>query len=67
MGNKDFTLEEIIHLLNAVDVACWCLAVKENTKKGQRCRVDWKSALNDLRDAYEKFKIEQANKLEVCE
>lgn len=43
--------EPITHLLKAVDTACWCWAVQQNAKrKGQ---VDWKSAFNELCEAYE--------------
>lgn len=44
-------------LLNAVDTACWCLAVKANTKKGQSCKVDWKSALVELQEAWGAFQL----------
>jgi len=49
---KHPTPEQLKPLLAAVDVACWAISVKEATKKGQRCRVDVKGALQDLREAW---------------
>ena len=44
-------------LLGKVDVACWAWAVKTNTKKGQRARVDWKSAIEELCEEWQKFQL----------
>lgn len=51
------TPEQLNPLLKAVDVACWCLAVKENTRKGQRCMVDVKGALKDLQIAWGEYQL----------
>ena len=49
---KHPTPEELKPLLNAVDTAVWAWAVK-----GGRVKVDWKSALKELREAWEAFQI----------
>lgn len=59
------TPEELKPLLDAVDVACWALAVKKHTRKGTRCKVDWKSALDDLCEAWGKFQMKQSDLVAV--
>lgn len=49
--------DEYYDLLQAVDTACWCLSVRQNTKQRQRCKVDWESSLRDLQDAWQEFKL----------
>lgn len=51
------TPEELKPLIQAIENAIWCLAVKEHTKKGHRCKVDWKQSLVELSEAYENFQI----------
>lgn len=50
-------------LLKAVDTACWCLAVKANTKKGHSCKVDWKSSLVDLQEAWGAFQLANSGEM----
>ena len=52
------TPEQLKPLINAVDVACWALAVKANTKKGFKCPVDVKSSLIDLQEAWGNFQLQ---------
>lgn len=56
-GMKHPTPEQLKPLIDAVDVACWALAVKQNTKKGQRCKADVKGALADLQEAWGMFQL----------
>ncbi len=51
------TQEQLAPLLAAVDTACWALAVKQNTKKGQRCRADWKASLAELQTAWDRYQL----------
>ena len=54
-------------LLKAVDTACWALAVKSSTKRGQSCKVDWKGALVDLQDAWGLFQITNSGEIVISE
>lgn len=56
---KHPTPEQLLPLIQAIDTACWCLAVKEHTRKGTKCKVDWKFSLVELRQAWEKYQIQQ--------
>ena len=62
---KHPTSEQLQPLLNAVDTAVWCLAVKDQTRKGLRCKIDWKSALKELEDAWYKYQITTDDKVLV--
>lgn len=62
---KHPTPEQLENLIEAVDVACWTWAVKQNTKKGQKCVVDWKSALQDLNDAWHMYQLRQSDAVAV--
>lgn len=57
------TKEELLPLLQAVDTACWCLAVKEHTRKGTKCKVNWKESLSDLQKAWEDFQIKMDDRV----
>jgi len=60
------TKEQLQPLLNAVDTAVWAWAVKENTKKGQSCRVNWKAAIQELSEAYHMYQLTMSDKVLVC-
>lgn len=51
------TPDQLKPLIDAVDVACWALAVKANTRKGYRCNVDVKGSLQDLREAWGMYQL----------
>lgn len=63
---KHPTQEQLEPLLKALDVATWAWAVKINTKKGQSCKVDWKNAVDELCDAWQRFKMDCDDKEWVC-
>ena len=48
--------EELENLIKVTDTAVWCWNIKKSTKKGSRCKVDWKSAFDDLSNAYWKYR-----------
>ena len=62
---KHPTPEQLKPLLNAVDVACWAIAVKQHTRKGTKCRVDWKSSLVDLQEAWRMFQLVTDDKIAI--
>lgn len=64
---KHPTPEQLKPLIDAVDVACWCLAVKANTKKGRKCRVDVKSALVELQEAWSMYQLSQSEGVAMIE
>lgn len=59
---KHPTEEDLRELLEAIDTAMWCLAIKKNTKKGKKCPVDWKSSLDDLQKSWEVYQIKMSDK-----
>lgn len=52
---KQPTPEQLAPLLASIDVACWAWAVQKGTKNGQSCKVDWKSALDELQVAWSAY------------
>lgn len=50
-------------LIKAVDTACWCWAVQKNSKR--KGMVDWKSSLDELCEAYEKYQLKTSNLVAV--
>lgn len=54
---KHPTPEQLQPLLNAIDTAAWAWAVKQNTIKGRRLRVDWKGAIQYLVEVWEMFQL----------
>lgn len=62
---KHPTPEELLPLLQAVDTAVWAMSVKNHTKTGQRCKVDWKGALKDLILEWERYQIKMSDLVAV--
>ncbi len=59
------TPEELKPLLMAIDTARWCMAVKEHTLKGVRCKVDYKNALKELWETWDQWQIKMDDKIAV--
>ena len=49
--------DQLEPLLRAVDTAVWTWAVKTQTRRGNSVKVDWKSAQQDLAEAWHMFQI----------
>lgn len=54
---KHPTPEQLKPLLQAVDTAVWAWAVKSQTRRGNKVRVNWKNALQELTEAYHMFEL----------
>lgn len=62
---KHPTPEQLKPLLQAVDTAVWAWAVKTQTRRGNKIKVDWKQALDELSEAYKQFEIVTDDKILV--
>lgn len=60
---KDKLFKELFFKL---DTAVWCWNIKKHTGKNTRCKVDWKSAFDELSESYWSWRDKEENeKLEV--